>query len=147
MDVTKIIERAKPGYVFQNMKEGRIYKFGVNDSGLSGIKAIGVHEIANVEKGNAVVGGALLITSDLKTATDAGTVKVQVNGHDVTVEATVDNFTAGTVVQFTMDAPLEVYADAADITVDLVVGTEALTAGAVILEVDTVNVDGILNRG
>lgn len=147
MDVTKIIAKSKPGYVFQNVKEGQIYNIGVDDAGLSGIKAIGTHELVTIPKGKALVGGNIIVLTGVKSATDAATIKIQINGEDITTAATVDQFPVGAVVSLDLTGIVSAYAASADITVDLVVAVEALTAGRFIAELDVMDIDSMTTRG
>jgi hypothetical protein len=146
-DFTSILAKAKPGFVYQNIKEGQIYVVGVNDSGMSGAKAVGTHELADLEKGNAIVGGRIVILEDMDSADSTATLKVQVNGEDLMPATVVTSLVKGEVFAFDLTGGVGSYAGAAALTVDMVVAVQALTTGKYLLILDIVHADNVLNRG
>ena len=147
MDATTILAKSKPGYVFQNTKEGQIFNVGVNDAGMTGIKAIGTHELITVPKGKALVGGSIIMLDTPTSAGSTATIKIQIDGEDLTPATVVTSLAKGEVISFDLDAGVGAYAEAADVTIDVVVAVQVLTAGRFILQLDLVDVLGATTRG
>lgn len=146
MDATTILQKAKAGYVFQNIKEARVFNIGFADAGLAGIKAIGTHDMVDLSKGEAVVGGRLIMLEPV-TSAGAATMKIQVDAEDLTSALAIADMVAGEVVDFDLTAGKGSYAAAADVTVDMVIAVAAITAGRFIMQLDVIDVNSLITRG
>ena len=146
-DLTTVLEKSKPGYAFQTIVEQRVYNVGVGDEGMSGAKAVGTHNLADIAVGEAVVGGRVIFLEDV-TSTGAATIKFQSNSEDLTAALAIAGMAAGEVVEFDLvSAGLGIYADTTAITLDMVVGTEVLSAGRFLIILDVVDVLAATTRG
>lgn len=146
MDATDVLVRSKVGYVSQNIKEGLFFNVGVADSGMTGIKAVGTHNLVDLLKGKALVGGRIIFLESM-TSTGLAAMRIQVNGADVTATLELASMAAGEVVDFNLTSGKSVYAVAADMTLDMVVEVAALTAGRFVIQLDVIDIVAATTRG
>jgi hypothetical protein len=94
---------------------------------------VATHQVRDIAKGNAVVQGYLVVEEDF-TSAGLATIQVQLGGDNLTGAVGKANLVAGDVVPFVLNNGTTTqsgatYAKAAADTLDIVVGTAALTAG------------------
>lgn len=145
-DLTAILEKSKPGYVFQNIEEGQIFNIGVDDVGMTGIKAIATHNLADLPAGKALVGGKLIFLESV-TSADAATIQIKVGAIVLTPVLAIADMAAGKIISFDLDAGLALYSATVADTVDAVVAAFVLTGGRWIMKLDIIDIPSITERG
>ena len=147
---TKIKERASNAR-YEQPYETRVYTFDVTDAEFDGIETVATHNIAPIEEGYALIGGCGIVSTAVTSAGSA-TLKFQVGSDALTGAIPKANLAAGDVFRllFAESASTEskaLYAASAADTLDMVVGTAALTAGKITLVLHYVDMTTVLASG
>lgn len=148
-DVTAVIKETKGPFEFETLHRDRVVEVGVLDAALSGIETVATHNIFAVPTGLALVSAKLVVVEDI-TSAGAATVKIAIGGKDVTAAIAKAKLVQGAVINLDLDATgdnMSYAFDATAVTIDMTVGTAALTGGKFILYPTYVDIKGVLENG
>jgi hypothetical protein len=149
-NISTIIAKENTANVFQQIKETRVYDINVLDPAFTGITTVATHNLIPIAAGEVILGAKMVILTTFTSASNNGTIVFQFPaGAAVSAAFTADGteLAAGDVITFGNNdledtAGLGLYTAAAD-TLDMTVGTNALTAGRFLLILDVANVNDI----
>jgi hypothetical protein len=128
----------------------RVFKVDFSDSRFTGITGQFAHPIAPIPLGEALIGGCIIVTTDITGA--SGTITWQIGSDTLSGLMPVDNLEKGDVhrLLFAVAAGTESkasYAHTAADTLDMDVNTTDITAGVFLLVLHYIDVATILAQG
>ena len=149
-DITALIKERGANNDYQQPLITRTYTIDVTEPQFDGIETAATHNLVAIPKGEALVGGYVVVQTSF--AGSSTTVTFQVGSDGLSGAIPEANLAAGDVVQlnFAISAATETkatYAKAAADTLDWAVGTAALTAGKCVLVLQFLDVATILAQG
>ena len=147
MDATAYETEKKGAGLQHNMTEQRAHLIDTAKTDLLGTRAVGTHNLITIPKGKMLAGGKMVI---LTAATSAGaaTVQIKVGSVALTAATAKADLTANKVIPLVVPAAGgDVYAAAADLTIDMVVAVAALTAFKILIFPEFIDIKSTMTRG
>ncbi len=147
-DMTGVLTMTESvGVELPNAEVTRVIDLNFGATANASMLATGVHNIMALNQGEAVVSGYAVVTTTCTSTSNNGTIAIQVGSDLWTAAYTADGseLAAGDVIQLSpgdledTDGKLG-YAAAADDTLDFEIGTNAFTAGRIMLFVKVIKV-------
>ena len=148
-DITGVVEATKAPYEFEQLHRDEVVSIDVLDADFVGIETVAAHKLVAVPEGKALVGAKVVVLEDI-TSGGAATVKFTIGGKDVSAAIAKAKLIQGAVIALPLDATgdnLSYAFDATAVTVNMTVGTAALTAGKFLLYLSYVDVAGVVENG
>ena len=150
-NITSLLVETPSRFEFQQPYIFKTFEIDVLNADYTGIETTGTHNIYTIPQGMALV-GAKLITTTAFTSAGSATIQFAIGSDNMTGVIPIANLAAGDCVDITLSSTTSTtttagYADTADDTFDMTVGTAALTAGAFVLIVQLVDVTSVTTRG
>jgi hypothetical protein len=150
-DITALVEQKKTNNTFHNLFEQHIYDIDVANSDFEGIETVATHNLVTIPEGKALVKG-FAVVKDAVTSDGNATVQFKVGSDTLTGAVAKANLAAGDVIELSPNdadgtGGVAGYAAAAADTLDMTVGTAALTAGRFLLVLEFIDVATILAQG
>lgn len=147
MDATSYIARKDAPYdAFARVGKDELHLVDVKQ--ISGLEAIGAHDLVVIPVGKALVDAKLIILTDAASA-GAATVKMSLGTFDATAAIALADLTAGSVIDLMSGATATCkgYAKAAAFNVKMTVAVADLTAFKFLLVTKTIDMDEVLTNG
>lgn len=163
-DLTSTIQKEKVPYVsYKQVAEDRVYNIDVTDAALSGLAAVGTHNIVTIPVGYALLEAFVIVKQDADSAADGAAVQFKIGDDTLSAAIAQADLAEGEVIKLDgnkyggvtdgtdtlesadVDGGMAGYCpDAAD-TIDMVVSGEALTALEFAIIVKLVDLDTALS--
>lgn len=147
MNATVYETEKKAAGLQHNLKEQRAHLIDTGKTELLDLRTVGTHNIIKIPKGKMLTGGHMVILTAAASA-GAATAQLKVGAVALTSAIAKADLTANKVVPLVVPAAGgDVYAADADKTIDLVVGTAALTALKVLVFPEFMDINTTMTRG
>lgn len=149
-DISALVRQSPAAQTHTQPTITRVFKVDFSDARFSGIEGQFAHPIAPIPLGEALIGGCIIVTSDITGAT--GTLTWQIGSDTLTGLMPVDNLETGDVhrLLFAVAGGTEskaAYAHTTADTLDMDVNTADITAGVFLLVLHYIDVAAILAQG
>lgn len=147
MNATVYETEKKAAGLQHNLKEQRAHLIDTGKTELLDLRTVGTHNIIKIPKGKMLTGGHMVILTAAASA-GAATAQLKVGAVALTSAIAKADLTANKVIPLVVPAAGgDVYAVDADKTIDLVVGTAALTALKVLVFPEFMDINTTMTRG
>ncbi len=149
--ILAILAALKAPFTFQKMGRDAVYDIDVTDPDLSGIETVETHNLVEVPVGQALIGAKLIVLESF-TSAGAATVQFSCNSHNLGGALPKADLAKGDVVDLPVNdaedtAGGALYAHTTALSIDMTVGTAALTAGRFLLIPEFVDVSACTTNG
>lgn len=138
------ITKAKPSAYDSFVRLGKEYQyiFDFTDEMLADIRAVGTHNLIKVPKNKALIGFKIIVLADV-TSAGAVTLQVKHGVANITSAIAKASLVKGVVFNYPSQS-IVTWNETADTTIDVIIGTAALTGGKVLLIPDLIDISEIV---